>query len=101
MEFCRRIRNKLRRSDHFGRWGGEEFLILLPHSDGRAGYVLAEQLRQLIVETAFVSVGQVSASFGVAQRRRHEPEPEWVRRVDDMLYAAKQGGRNQVTLASG
>lgn len=99
IEFCRRIDRELRSTDSLGRWGGEEFLILMPQSDGRAGYALAEKLRQLVTATPFPQVGTVTASFGVAQRLEHEPEADWFRRVDELLYEAKQSGRNRVMLA--
>ena len=97
IEFCRRIREHLRSSDGFGRWGGEEFLILLSHTDAPAARALAKTLRQLIVGSHFPEVGMVTASFGVAQRRDQEPFADWVQRVDRHLYAAKQSGRNHVT----
>lgn len=97
IEFCRLIQPHLRRSDGFCRWGGEEFLILLHHTDGAAARALAEKLRQLIAGTPFPQVGTVTASFGVAQRREKETAAEWIQRVDHHLYAAKEGGRNRVT----
>ena len=99
IEFCRRIDRELRSTDSLGRWGGEEFLILMPQSDGPAGYALAEKLRQLVAATPFPQVGTVTASFGVAQRLEYEPEADWFRRLDELLYEAKQSGRNRVMLA--
>ncbi len=96
IEFCHRIRQHLRGSDLLGRWGGEEFLILLPHSHLSAGRELAEKLRQLIADSPFPSVGNVTASFGVAQRHQHEPAESWLGRTDASLYAAKAAGRNAV-----
>ncbi len=94
IEFCRRIREQLRSSDSFGRWGGEEFLILLPESGAAAAMVLAEKLRQLIAETPFSQAGTVTASFGVAQRLEGESSTDWLQRLDARLYAAKEAGRN-------
>jgi diguanylate cyclase (GGDEF)-like protein/PAS domain S-box-containing protein len=96
IEFCRRIRCTLRSTDAFGRWGGEEFLIVLPQSDVQSAAALAEKLRQLIAGTPFSQVGRVTASFGVAQRLAREPEDQWLRRADQNLYAAKEAGRNRV-----
>jgi diguanylate cyclase (GGDEF)-like protein len=96
IEFCRRIRCTLRSTDAFGRWGGEEFLIVLPQSDVQSAAALAEKLRQLIAATPFSQVGRVTASFGVAQRLAREPEDQWLRRADQNLYAAKEAGRNRV-----
>ena len=99
IEFCRRIGQTLRRSDGFGRWGGEEFVILLPHSDLQAAAALAEQLRQRVAATPFPGAGTVTASFGVAQRQAGESEEAWFQRIDQHLYAAKEAGRNRVVVA--
>ena len=99
IEFCRRIGPTLRRSDGFGRWGGEEFVILLPHSDLKAAAALAEQLRQRVAAAPFPGAGAVTASFGVAQRQAGESEEAWFQRVDQHLYAAKAAGRNRVVVA--
>ena len=96
IEFCRRIQQHLRSSDGFGRWGGEEFLILLNQGDSKAAMALAEKLRQLIAGTPFPDVGTVTASFGVAQRKEQESATDWFQRVDNRIYAAKQAGRNCV-----
>jgi diguanylate cyclase (GGDEF)-like protein len=96
--FCERIAPTLRRSDGFGRWGGEEFVILLPHSDLQAASALAEQLRQRIAAAPFPPVGPVTASFGVAQLKAGESEQAWFQRVDQHLYAAKAAGRNRVVV---
>lgn len=99
IEFCRRIQQQLRSSDSFGRWGGEEFLILLPCSDAAAAAALADKLRQRLTATPIEPVGLVTCSFGVAQRRPDEAVGEWLQRVDNRLYAAKAGGRNRVVEA--
>ena len=99
IEFCRRIRSQLRSSDGFGRWGGEEFLILLPCSDADAARSLADKLRQQIVSAPFAQVDRVTASFGVALRRPAETAEEWLQRVDNQLYAAKAAGRNRVVMS--
>ena len=97
--FSRLIQQQLRSTDCFGRWGGEEFLILLEPSDARSARVLAEQLRQLVASTPFPPVGTVTASFGVAQRLEHESPIAWFQRVDTCVYAAKKAGRNQIWMA--
>ena len=99
IEFCRRIGPTLRRSDGFGRWGGEEFVILLPHCDLQAAAALAEQLRQRVAAAPFPGAGAVTASFGVAERQAGESEEAWFKRVDQHLYAAKAAGRNRVVVA--
>lgn len=96
VEFSHRLRQQLRSCDSVARWGGEEFLILLPQTPLTAAITLAEHLRQRIAESTFAAVGSVTASFGVAEHIPEEPESDWFRRVDECLYAAKRAGRNRV-----
>jgi diguanylate cyclase (GGDEF)-like protein len=90
--------------DWVGRYGGEEFLIILPGSDFDAACVRAEQLRRA-VEMAEIGNGEtalrVTSSFGVASGRgtEHDAE-EMIRIVDAALYRAKASGRNCVIAAS-
>lgn len=95
-ELGRRVRGHLRDSDGLGRWGGEEFLVLLPESDSEQACRLAEKLRRLVEALPFEGVGRVTARFGVAQRQPLEPPDAWFRRVDAALYRAKERGRNRV-----
>lgn len=99
IELTRRVRQHLRSGDVLARWGGEEFVALLPHTRAEDALHLAEKLRGLIAEEPFPAVGQVTSSFGVAQFQPSETIDLLLTRVDDALYAAKDGGRNQVRLA--
>ena len=100
VEFAKRISSHLRDGDSFGRWGGEEFLVLLPRGDYQDATSLAEKLRRCIADTQFLGVGNVTASFGVVQRRSHESALDWFKRVDEQLYKAKRSGRNCVMVAT-
>src|SRR5437763_9482173 len=90
----------LRALDVAGRWGGEEFLLVLPGTvlDGAAA--LAERLRATIERARFEALGerQVTATFGVAQYARGEELAALLARADGALYAGKARGRNQVVL---
>ncbi len=99
VDLTRRISDHLRAVDVLARWGGEEFMVLLPHTRGEDAFKLAEELRQLVAGEPFPVVGQVTSSFGVAAFRPHEARGLWLKRVDDALYAAKAGGRNRVCMA--
>jgi diguanylate cyclase (GGDEF)-like protein len=99
VELTRRVRQHLRTGDLLARWGGEEFVVLLPHTRGEDALELAEKLRHLIAGEPFPAAGQVTSSFGVAEFRPHETSDLWLTRVDGALYAAKAGGRNRVCLA--
>jgi len=94
------LTNCIREQDVLARWGGEEFIILLPETDTREASALAERLRTAIagiqVEHAGVDV-RITASFGVAQRRAsHQTLDAVISTADDHLYKAKDMGRNRV-----
>ncbi len=76
------------------RWGGEEFIVLLPDTDEHAAAVTAESLRVGIETTG------VTASFGVAEIDLGDTVTSWVRRADDAMYEAKHAGRNRVQVAA-
>lgn len=85
-----------RAADMLVRWGGEEFIMMMPHCGADEAVILAEKLRMLVAERLFPDVGQVTASFGVAQLRLGETIDALLKRVDDALYQAKEQGRNRV-----
>ncbi len=98
IEVTKRAQCNLRTSDLLARWGGEEFVVLLPHCNAANAMNLAEKLRVLIAEHPFPVVGPVTASFGVAEYWPPETLDSWVMRVDAALYEAKSAGRNTVRL---
>ncbi|BCM93119.1 response regulator PleD [Abditibacteriota bacterium] len=88
-----------RGSDTFARLGGEEFVMLLPHTNLDAALFIAERLRSRIAEQPiFGDSGQfcVTSSFGVSALRRTETGDALVARADACLYVAKNSGRNRV-----
>lgn len=89
-----------RKVDIFGRWGGEEFLLLLPGTDIDAAAGLAERLRGKIASLKYSLCPEpVTASLGVARFRDTENDNDFIRRVDEALYRAKDEGRNRVCRA--
>jgi len=93
-----RVRQQLRATDVLARWGGEEFVVLLPHTRGEDAVKVAEHLQQLIATEPFSKVGRITSSFGVAEFRPGETANLWLKRVDDAVYAAKTAGRNRVCM---
>jgi diguanylate cyclase (GGDEF)-like protein len=79
------------------RWGGEEFLILMPHASLEQARVHAENLRVTLAKRNF-KVGQVTGSFGVASLLPPESTTDLMRRADEALYNAKRSGRNRVEM---
>ena len=91
-----RVRQNLRAADVLARWGGEEFVVMLPHCGARDAEKLAEKLRALIANQPFPPVGSVTSSFGVATFQPQDTLDDWLKRADDALYEAKAAGRNRV-----
>lgn len=90
------IQFNIRQTDIFGRWGGEEFIILTPETTGKDVEHLAEKLRSALEQYSFETVGTVTASFGVTLYQDAETKEEMLKRVDKAMYQAKQDGRNRV-----
>ena len=96
------IQSRIRRSDYLGRWGGEEFIILLPDTRKEFALALAEKIRLVIHDTIFEIEHplNVTASFGVGQQQNNEDFATAFKRVDTALYAAKNQGRNCCVMAA-
>ncbi len=95
--FAQKVKSLLRPTDTFGRWGGEEFIILLSETDRRGALILAERIRRTIHESSLIQESPVTVSIGVAsllegQRSRDE----LINGADRALYHAKEHGRNRV-----
>jgi diguanylate cyclase (GGDEF)-like protein len=90
----------VRRSDLLARWGGEEFILLTPDSDGASARNAAEKLRAAIERLAFEDIGKITCSFGVTQYVDGDTAETLVRRADRALYLAKLNGRNRVEAVS-
>jgi two-component system, cell cycle response regulator len=98
-EFAQRILQTSKRRDCLYRLGGEEFALLLPHTDLDAAAAFAEVLRRSLERTPFSGAGHLSASFGVAVLLPGDTLPTLMERADRALYTAKDQGRNRVVCA--
>ena len=96
---ARLLQDRGRRSDLVGRWGGEEFVIVCEGTKLDEAVTLANLLRARIASHPFPSVGQCTASFGVAESVWGDTVLKLVDRADQALYAAKREGRNRVVEA--
>jgi diguanylate cyclase (GGDEF)-like protein len=95
-EVAQLLRQNIRTSDPFGRWGGDEFLCLAINSGGEQAVELAERLREAVQRHKFSAVAKVTASFGVTAFQKGDTPETLVRRADLGLYKAKASGRNRV-----
>jgi diguanylate cyclase (GGDEF)-like protein len=99
-----RMKSMLRSQDSVARWGGEEFVILLPETDLCSGLVVAEKIRSRIADTPFYASGtamEVTASFGVAEYEPGSDVKRVVKAADEAVFIAKNRGRNRIELAVG
>jgi diguanylate cyclase (GGDEF)-like protein len=97
-ELAKLITTTLPEQTYFGRWGGEEFIIVAANKNKLAGAKLAENLRIVISEHRFSEVGKVTCSFGVAELEENDLTKDVVKRADEAQYLAKESGRNQVRI---
>lgn len=87
----------LRETDTLVRWGGEEFIVLLPETDVETAYGVAQKLLETFSLVEFDGLSKnVTASFGVSTLREDDDETSLVHRADEALYYAKRNGKNQV-----
>lgn len=95
--------HRLRDVDRAARWGGEEFVFLLPETDANGAARLAEKLRESIAMNLFEYAGKrvnVTLTFGVATHRKGENLDNCIARADTALYHGKERGRNRVMIGS-
>jgi diguanylate cyclase (GGDEF)-like protein len=99
------LRNHIRYPDTIGRYGGEEFLIVLPHSTAKAAMEQAERLckhvRSLLIKSGEKEIA-LTISIGIAQYKIHKEDWEaFLSRADAALYQAKNNGRDQWKVSEG
>jgi diguanylate cyclase (GGDEF)-like protein len=90
------IQNRIRKIDTLARWGGEEFVILLPGTSAEQAVILAEDLREIIAAVEMPAASRVTASFGVAGYRPGDTVDSLIIRADELMYQAKATGGNSV-----
>jgi diguanylate cyclase len=93
------LQSTFRNADVVGRYGGEEFAVIMPSTHSRRAIAAATRTCQVLAENPLVIDGQdyhVTASFGVAEVKHDESIEQLLHRADIALYAAKQNGRNCV-----
>lgn len=90
------IKDSIRQTDVFARWGGEEFVLLFPNTNRQQALELIERLRILISDNIFEKAGNVTCSFGLAMFEESDNGDTLLNRADELLYVAKREGKNRV-----
>jgi diguanylate cyclase (GGDEF)-like protein len=98
-EFSQLLTGLVRTSDELGRWGGEEFVILMRRAAPGEALFLADRLRRAIAAHTFTGVGSLTASFGVAELGSDDSLEELIALADEALYRAKTSGRNRTCVS--
>lgn len=93
---CQLVKENIKKIDRFGRYGGEEFLILLPGTTLYNGVIIADRLRKKIEEMVWKEETTVTVSMGVIKNMKGDTLDLSLERVDNLLYKAKNNGRNRV-----
>ena len=96
-ELSKIVNSSIRESDSFGRWGGEEFMLIAPKINLEDALKLAEKLRKIIENHNFSEVEHITVSIGVSIFDDKSNKEEKLKEVDDALYKSKENGRNQVS----
>lgn len=90
------LKKNIRETDVVGRWGGEEFLIILPDIDTYKAYLLTERIRSAIDLNIFHTIDHITCSFGIASYQDGDTNNKLILRADNALYEAKKSGKNLV-----
>ncbi len=98
IELTKLVKDNLRKTDLFGRWGGEEFLILLPETDKEQAKCVSSLLRDKISKHDFNINKPITCSFGVSQFVEDDTASSLLSRADDAMYYVKRNGKNGVRI---
>ena len=95
-DFANVLTSNIRSIDSVGRWGGEEFLIILTDSGGEKAKIVAEKIQANLSEVNFDQVGKITASVGISESTGSDTLETLIKRADEALYRAKDLGRNRI-----
>lgn len=93
------ISRNIRKTDTFARWGGEEFILMLPDSDSYSAYKISERLRLLVENHIFKDAGNLTVSIGISELTECHSLIGTIAQVDKALYKSKLDGRNKVSVS--
>ena len=90
------IKSSIRNTDVFARWGGDEFVILLPNTDAKQAFEITERIRISIQNSKYNDIENVTCSFGLVSLQKGDNTESLLQRADKYLYRAKKMGKNTV-----
>ena len=96
IEISKIISKNIRNTDVLGRWGGEEFIILLPKTTSNKAFILADSLRQLVSQYDFGIKRKITISLGITQYSKKDTRVDLIHRADKAMYLVKETGKNAV-----
>ena len=100
VDLARIVHSSIREKDRFYRFGGDEFVLLLPHTGLAGAHRAVEKLREALLHQLKGPSGTIGASMGLAQGQPGETPEQWMKHADDALLAAKRAGKNRVVTAN-
>lgn len=92
------VSKNIRDSDIIGRWGGEEFIIILPNTTSNKAFILANNLRELVLKNNFEINKQLTISIGITQYTPNDTKKDLIKRADEAMYYVKNKGKNAVKI---
>ncbi|APT75202.1 hypothetical protein XO10_01490 [Marinitoga sp. 1135] len=95
--FSKLLIQNLRKIDYVFRWGGDEFIILLPETNKFEAHKVAEKLKRKILQDKFLKKINLTASFGVEEYKKGLSIDEVIELADKALYKSKENGRNMIS----
>jgi len=95
-KLCNLISENIRQTDIFGRWGGEEFIVILSNTTTNKAFILADDLRKLVYENDFCLNKPISISIGITQYCENDSAEDIIKRADKAMYYVKKRGKNSV-----
>ncbi len=96
--FATLIKDNIRSTDMFFRYGGEEFVILLPSTTSKEAQILAEKLRIVIKENKFKDIDSITCSFGISEYIAGDSSTTFFKKADEALYSVKENGRDNIAI---
>jgi polar amino acid transport system substrate-binding protein len=98
IELSRIISINIRDSDYFGRWGGEEFIIILPKTTSNQAFLIANNLKLLIINYDFNINNKITISSGITQYINSDSTDTIITRADSAMYYVKEHGKNSISI---